>query len=46
MDNQRRYRRPNSDVKEDKMDQREQEQRPVRREYGSGGQHRTGAPGD
>lgn len=35
MDNQRRYRRPNSDVKEDKMDQREQEQRPVRREYGS-----------
>ena len=35
MDNQRRYRRPNSDVKEDKVDQREQEQRPVRREYGS-----------
>lgn len=35
MDNQRRYRRPNSDVKEDKMDQKEQEQRPVRREYGS-----------
>ena len=35
MDNQRRYRRLNSDVKEDKMDQREQEQRPVRREYGS-----------
>ena len=35
MDNQRRYRRPNSDVKEDKMDQREQEQRSVRREYGS-----------
>ena len=35
MENERRYRRRNSDVKEDNMESSEQEPRAVRREYGS-----------
>ena len=37
MENERRYRRRTSDVKEDNMDSSEQEPRTVRREYGSSG---------
>lgn len=37
MENQRRYRRPNPDVKEEQMESSEQEQRTVRREYGTSG---------
>ena len=35
MENERRYRRRNSDVKEDNMESSEQEPRTVRHEYGS-----------